>query len=194
MVLARTGGDDLVLGNVMAAAGAGGVVGGLLLASWGGWRRRVAGALVASALAGAGNVVLGVGAGPWAWAAGAFCYPFFVTLTNGHTQAFWQSKVAPDVQGRVFSFRMLVAQFSLLPALLLAGPAADRLAEPAMAPGGGLATALGGLFGSGAGAGMAVLIAATGALAALVALAGLAARPIREVEAALPDHGVDAAA
>ena len=188
MVLARTGGDELALGGVMAAAGAGGVLGGLLLAAWGGVRWRVAGALAAAALAGAGNVVLGAGAGPWTWAAGAFCFPFFQALTNGHTQAFWQSKVAPDVQGRVFSFRLLVAQFSVLPALLLAGPAADRTFEPAMAPGGALAPALAPLFGTGAGAGMAVLIAVTGALAAAVAAAAFALRPIREVEHALPDH------
>lgn len=188
MVLARTGGDELALGGVMAAAGAGGLIGGLLLAAWGGIRRRVAGALVAAALAGAGNVLLGGGGGIWPWAAGAFCFTFFLVLTNGHTQAFWQSKVPPDVQGRVFSFRVLVAQFSVLPALLLAGPAADRLFEPAMAAGGTLAPTLAPLFGTGTGAGMAVLIAVTGALAVIVAAAALALRPIREVEDALPDH------
>jgi hypothetical protein len=58
-----------------------------------------------------------------------------------------------------------------------------------MAPGGALAPALAPLFGTGAGAGMAVLIAVTGALAVVVALAAFALRPIREVEDALPDHG-----
>lgn len=189
MVLARTGGDELALGQVMAAAGIGGAAGGLLLAAWGGARRRVIGALVSAALAGVGNMILGAGGALWVWAAGAFGYPFFQTLTNGMTLAFWQSKVAPDVQGRVFSFRLLAAQFSVLPALVLAGPAADRLAEPAMEPGGALAGLLGPWFGTGAGAGMAVLIAVTGAAATLVAVASLAIRPIREVEDALPDHG-----
>jgi hypothetical protein len=94
----------------------------------------------------------------------------------------------------VFSFRLLVAQFSVLPALLLAGPVADRLFEPALAPGGALAPVLASLFGTGAGAGMAVLIAVTGALAAAVAAGALALRPIREVEDSLPDHADDRSA
>jgi hypothetical protein len=88
---------------------------------------------------------------------------------------------------------MLAAQFSIVPALLVAGPAADRWFEPAMNAGGALAGALGRWFGTGPGAGMAVLIAGTGAAAVLLAAASLELRPIREVEDALPDHGVEAA-
>jgi MFS family permease len=189
LVLARTGGDQALLGVVMAAAGAGGVTGGLLMAAWGGPRRRIAGVVGGLALGAVGNVILGCGRQAAAWFAGSFAYPLAMTLTNASNQAIWQSKVAPGVQGRVFAARRLVAQFTLLPGLLLAGPLSDRLFEPLLAAGGRGAGALAAVVGSGAGAGIGLLTAATAALALAVAAAGWASRTVREVESALPDHG-----
>jgi MFS family permease len=188
LVLARTGGDQLALGQVMAAAGIGGALGGLALAAWGGPRRRVVGVLAGWMLSSAGNLVLGLGRGLAAWMAGAFLYPFFVTVTNGLNQAIWQVKVEPAFQGRVFAARRLIAQASLLPAMALAGPLADRVLEPAMAPGGALQPALGPLAGSGPGAGIGLLIAGTAVLAIVAVAAGSASRAVRHVERDLPDH------
>jgi len=187
-VLARSGGDELALGQVMAAAGAGGALGGLVLAAWGGPARRMRGVLGGLVLSSVGNLVLGLGRGVAAWAVGGFLYPFFLTLTNGLNQAIWQSKVEPDVQGRVFATRRLIAQATLLPAMLVAGPLADRVFEPAMAAGGGLAGPLGGVAGTGPGAGMGLLVAAAAVLALAVTLGGSASRTVRRVEEDLPDH------
>ena len=135
LVLSRTGGDQALLGVVMAAAGTGGVLGGLLMAAWGGPRRRIRGVVGGLALGAIGHAVLGSARQAATWMAGAFAYPLAMTLTNASNQAIWQTKVAPDVQGRVFAARRLIAQFTLLPGLLLAGPLSDRLFEPAMAAG-----------------------------------------------------------
>ncbi len=97
---------------------------------------------------------------------------FFVPIANGSNQAIWQAKVAPDLQGRVFGARRMIARFSYLIGLLLAGPLADRLFEPAMQPGGALAGAFGGVFGAGPGAGMALLLAICGVTGAGLSLAG----------------------
>lgn len=188
LILARSGGSELVLGQVMGAAGLGGALGGLLLALWGGPRRRIVGVLNGWVAAAAGNVVLGLGRGALVWGVGAFLYPFFLTVTNGLNQAIWQSKVEPDVQGRVFATRRLVAQFSLLPAMAVAGPLADRVFGPGMQPDGGLAPLLAPLFGTGDGAGMGVLVVVTGLLAVAVTLSGWLWRPVRRVEEDLPDH------
>jgi len=53
-------------------------------------------------------------------------------LINSSNQAIWQAKVAPDLQGRVFATRRLIAWFVTPFATLLAGPLADYVFEPAM--------------------------------------------------------------
>ena len=56
----------------------------------------------------------------------------FGPLINGSNQAIWQSKVAPDVQGRVFSARRLIAWMTNPISPLIAGTLADYVLEPAM--------------------------------------------------------------
>ncbi|MEM7482024.1 MAG: MFS transporter [Acidobacteriota bacterium] len=188
LILARTGGDELALGQVMAAAGIGGALGGATLAAWGGPRRRIVGVLTGWSLSSFGNVLLGAGRAFWTWTVGAFVYPFCLTLTNGLNQAIWQAKVPPALQGRVFSARLLIAQASLLPAMLVAGPLADRWLTPAMTEGGSLHDALAGWLGSGAAGGMGLLIAGTATLALVASLVGATSRSVRNVERDLPDH------
>jgi hypothetical protein len=113
---------------------------------------------------------------------------FFVPIVNGSNQAIWQAKVAPDVQGRVFATRRLIAQISFPAATLLAGPLADYVFEPAMMPGGGLSGVFSRLVDTGPGAGMALMIVLTGVLGTLVGLGGYAFRAVRDAEDVLPDH------
>ena len=192
MILARTGSDAQILGNVQAVAGVGGILGGLLLASWGGPRQRVRGFLGGMLLAMVGNFILGIGPGPLLWAVGAFLFPFALTFANASNQAIWQAKVEPDVQGKVFAVRRQIAQITALPAMLLAGPLADRVFEPALARTGDLAAGPGAwlsrIFGSGPGAGMALLIALTSAAGIAVALFAARLDAVRRVEELHPDH------
>ena len=189
MILAQTGSDQVALGGVQAILGVGGVVGGLLLSVWGGPKRRVHGVLLGMTLSSVlGELVLGLGNGPLVWSIGAFFSSFFIPIINGSNQAIWQAKVAPDVQGRVFSARRLIAQLSWPIATLLAGPLADFLFEPAMAVGGPLASSFGGLVGTGAGAGMSLMFVVTGLMGVVVGLAGYAVPAIRNAEEILPDH------
>jgi DHA3 family macrolide efflux protein-like MFS transporter len=192
MILARTGEEEIVLGSVQSAMGVGGLVGGLLLSLWGGPKRRVHGVLLGMALSSLlGQMVLGLGRGMVVWIVAAFFSSFFIPIINGSNQAIWQAKVAPDVQGRVFATRRLIAQISMLTAIL-AGPLADFVFEPATRPEGDLAGAFGWLVGTGPGAGMALMFFITGILGVLVGLGGYAFRAVRDAEDILPDH--DAAA
>ena len=189
MVLARTMNNALIFGGVETAGAIGGVVGGLAMGIWGGPRRRVHGVLVGWVLASLGGMlVVGLGKSlPW-WAAGAFIGTFFVPLINSSNQAIWQSKVAPDVQGRVFATRRLIAWLVNPIATLIAGPLADFVLEPAMLPGGSLADTFGWLVGTGAGSGMALIIIVGALGAACVGFGGYAFRQIRDAEDILPDH------
>jgi MFS family permease len=193
MILAQTGNDEVALGSVQSVMGIAGVVGSLLLTVWGGPKRRIHGVLLGMILGSLlGELVLGLGRSPLGWAVGGFFAALFVPITNGSNQAIWQAKVAPDVQGRVFATRRLIAQLSWPIATLLAGPLADYLFEPAMVAGGSLTGLFGGLVGTGSGTGMALMFVFTGLLGALVGLGGYAFPAVRQVEDLLPDH--DAAA
>jgi hypothetical protein len=95
--------------------------------------------------------------------------------------------VEPDVQGRVFATRRLIA-WSVSPiSTLLAGPLADRVFEPAMQTGGSLTDTFSWLVGTGPGAGMALLLIFSGLGAALAGLTGYLVPVVRNAEAILPD-------
>jgi MFS family permease len=189
MVLARTGSDSIALGTVQSAMGVGGVVGGLVMSAWGGPRQRVLGVLLGFIGAGLlGQVPLGVGRTLPVWLAGAFFMSFFIPFINGSNQALWQAKVAPDVQGRVFGARRLIAQVTVPAGMLIGGFLADHVFEPAMQSGTWLAALFAPLFGTGPGAGMGLLIAFTGLLGALIGAVGLLMPVVRDVDRIMPDH------
>ena len=109
-------------------------------------------------------------------------------VINGSSQAIWQSKVAPDVQGRVFAVRRMIA-WSIMPiAYVLAGPLNDKVFKPLLVDGGTLAdTFVGQVLGTGPSRGTGLLFVVIGFLSALVALSGYLNPHVRNVEDELPD-------
>jgi MFS family permease len=189
MILARTGNNELALGTVQASLGVGGVVGAALLSTWGGPRRRihnVLGGFILSSLL--GQSLMGIGQSVPVWAAAAFFSMFFLPFINGGNQSIWQAKVAPDVQGRVFATRRLIAQITGPLGMLIAGPLADRVFEPAMQEGGRWAAQWGWLVGTGPGAGMGLILVLVGILGAFAGVVGYTVSIIRNAERILPDH------
>lgn len=189
LILARTDNNELLLGTVQSAFGIGGLLGGIALSLWGGPRQKVHGVLlgmVGNFLLGA--FVLGIGQTLGFWLVGAFFTMFFIPILNGSNQAIWQAKVAPDVQGRVFATRRLIAQITAPLAMLTAGPLADYLFEPAMAVGGAWTPHLGWLVGVGPGAGIGLLFVVTSLTGALAALWGYTIPAVRNIETILPDY------
>ncbi len=191
MVLSRTGNDATILGLVQSAMGVSGMVGSIFLSVWGGPKRRIHGILLGLLLVTMGMLFLGVAQTPTLWIVAAFFTIFSIPIINGSSQAIWQSKVAPDIQGRVFAARSMIAQIGAPVAMLLAGPLADNVFEPAMMLGGSLAELFGWLVGTGPGAGIALMFVLAGALGMFVALGGYAIPVVRNVEEILPDHTPD---
>lgn len=112
LILARTSDNSVILGTVQSVLGLGGLAGGLILSIWGGPKRRVHGVLLGMAGAGPPGVTgMGLARTLPFWAAAAFATMFFNQILNASNQAIWQAKLDPDVQGRVFAVRRLIATF-----------------------------------------------------------------------------------
>ena len=195
LILARSGGNEIALATVLGAAGIAGVLGSLVVSVWGGPRRKIHGILAAAAFSFlAGDLMLAIGRTLPIWVVGAFMGMVVVPLIGGSSEAIWQAKVEPALQGRVFSAKNMLGQLLSPAGYLLGGILADRLFEPAMMPGGALAATFGGLVGVGPGAGMALLFVMTSLGGAAMSLSGYLFQPIRQVEDDLVDHAYVGAA
>jgi hypothetical protein len=131
-----------------------------------------------------------VGLGTWLplWVAMTALSSLFVPLVNGSNQAIWQSKVAPDVQGRVFSARRLIAWFTNPISPLIAGLLGDFVLEPAMSAPSRLSSLFGSLIPPGPGAGMGLLIFLSSLGGIVAGVAGYLTHAVRYAEDILPDH------
>lgn len=191
MILARTGSNEMVFGSLQTGNAVGGIIGGLLIGAWGGFKRRVHGVLLGWAWAGFWMMATGVSNNIIPWLIAGFLGMLFNPLINASNQAIWQAKVPPDIQGRVFSTRRLIAWFVSPVSQLIAGPLADKVFEPAMQAGGAFVPMFGGIFGTEVGAGMALLFTIAGFFAMLAGLGSYLFPTVRNVEGLLPDHDAE---
>lgn len=179
------------LGSMLAAGGLGMLAGGLLATVWGGPRRRIRGVLSFTAVLGLGLWGLGLRPSAPLVTAALVALLFVVPLINAANQALWQVKVPADVQGRVFAIRRMTALSCQPLAYITAGPLADRVCGPLLAPGGALAGSVGRVLGSGPGRGAALVFIVMGTGALVIALAGALYPRLRRVERELPDMTPD---
>lgn len=187
MVLSRFSAD--VLGIIQTVMGVGMLAGSILMSAWGGPKRRIPAVIGFIGLAVTGFIVAGLQPNPFFIGAGVFILMFFIPLASGNSQVIFQSKVARDVQGRVFSVRSAISQSMMPIAFLTAGPLADKFFEPMMQTGGALAnTFLGQWLGTGAGRGVALMFIISGVVALFVTVLVYANPRIRNIEDELPDE------
>jgi DHA3 family macrolide efflux protein-like MFS transporter len=188
MVLDRSGDDTSALASVMTSIGIGGVAGGLLLGVWGGPKVRIRGMLLGIAgMCLTSQILMACSRGVVAWCAAMFAGALLVPIVNGTFQAVLQTKVPPDRLGRVFGAVIFVSQISAPVAMVSSGLLADRVFESRAATGSGLVGLLQPLLGRGPGSGMATMLFIAGVCGTAVALWGMAHRPLRDIEALVPD-------
>jgi MFS family permease len=191
MILTRTGNNEAQFAAVQSIGALGGIAGAILMGVWGGFRRRVHGVLLGWLLRGLlGMVSLGLGRSVAAWMPAKFLAELCSPVMDASNQSIWQAKVPPGLQGRVFSARMLIAWSTFPVAPLAAGALADRVLEPGMQTGGGLAHWFGWLVGTGPGSGMALLLVLAGLGTVATSLVGCLSPAVREAEGRLEDHPV----
>jgi DHA3 family macrolide efflux protein-like MFS transporter len=99
----------------------------------------------------------------------------------------WQTKVATDMQGRVFAMQSVIVSSIKPLALLLVGPLADGVFEPALSQHGLLSGSVGRVIGVGPGRGIALFISILGLISAGVSLAAYLHPRVRHVEDEIPD-------
>jgi MFS family permease len=180
------------LGLIQMVLGVGMLAGSLAISAWGGPQKRIRGLIGFIALAGAGLVVTSWQPKIVSIGGGLLMLTFFIPPASGLSQAIFQAKVAPNVQGRVFAMRSLISRSMMPAAYALAGPLADRVFEPWMSAGGPLAsTPLGALLGTGSGRGIGVMYLASGLLLLVASAAAYAHPRIRNVETELPDAPIE---
>lgn len=189
MVLLRTGNDSLILGAVETAGAISWTLGSILMSVWGGPKRRMNGALLGWVFyCILGNIIFALGRGLEVWVPVLLIAGLGSNLGIATSQAILQAKVAPDVQGRVFSARRMLTWFPDTFTPILGGALADYVMEPAMKSQTWLSTVFGGLVGKTPGSGMALMMIVAGLLTIITLLMGFVIPKIRKLEDLLPDH------
>ncbi len=180
--------DEVAMGNVFSLAGIGMVVGSLVMAAWGGPKKRVYGVLGGDIILGVALILFGIRPSLTPIIIGGLIAFFVIPIANGSSTALWQAKVEPDVQGRVFAVRRVLAQIAGPVAMLMAGPLADRVFEPLLQEDGALAGSVGSIIGTGPGRGIAFMFIILGGLSMVFTLIAFLYPRLRNLEDELPDY------
>ncbi len=188
MILARTGNNEVILGGVQSASALGGLIGGILLTIWGGPTKKIRAVFIGLFFIGLANMLMGIQEGLIVWGLAGFGITFSAVYANSSSQSFWQSKIPPDIQGKVFSARSMLARIAMPLSMVIAGPLADAIFEPGMTQGGSMAKVFGGMIGTENGSGISLMFLLTGIAVVAVTLIGYSFKKIRNAEKILPDH------
>ncbi len=180
--------NEAVFGIVVGVVGLGALAGGILTAVWEGPKKRTNGILM-FAIPYALSLILG-GLLPDARlvAFAGFLLAISHAMVSGFSRVLWQVKVAPEIQGRVFSTRLLIAVGAQAIGTLMAGPLADRFFGPMMMPDGALAGSIGKIIGVGEGRGIGLMFIILGILAFIGTFVAFLNPYLRHLERDMPDH------
>jgi DHA3 family macrolide efflux protein-like MFS transporter len=176
-----------VLGTVLSVAGFGILGTSVLMSIWGGPKRRVYGVLGGALMSGVCILLAGLAPSALLIGTTAFFFAAGLPIVTTSSQAIWQRKVEPDIQGRVFAIRGTIATASLPVAYLVSGPLADYVFNPLLTPNGPLANSVGRIIGTGPGRGIGLLFIVLGILNILAVIIGYMYPRLRFVEDELPD-------
>jgi amino acid adenylation domain-containing protein len=180
------------VGRTAFLGGLGAALGGLVMALWGGpRRRRMRGVLASGLLLAAFSLVAGLRPNAFAVGLGLAGTYFWLAVFMGIYATIIHVKVPQRFHGRVFALNQMIAWSTIPLAWAVVAPLGPRLLEPLLAPGGALASTVGQVVGVGKGRGiglMYVLFALAMAVTTLVAMRRQAlSRFDDEVPDALPD-------
>lgn len=127
LILAKTNNSSVSLGIVQSSFGIGGILGGLLMTVWGGTKKKIKTLLLGIMISGIGSIVLGLSKNLIMLVVSVLLIAISNVAANASSQAIWQSKVSPSLQGRVFSARRVIAQLVGVIPMLASGPLVDHV-------------------------------------------------------------------
>lgn len=189
MILSFT--NAQVLGIVLSIGGSGWLLGSILMSVKSGSKRRIHALIGWELLLGLSILLMGLKPNVILITTTAFFAFFSIPIIISSANSIWQVKVPPEVQGRVFAVRGMLSWSSFPLAYLFAGPMADYLFEPLLAPSGALANTIGLLIGVGKGRGIGLLFILLGAFILLITVGAYQYPRFRLIEDELPDCVVD---
>jgi hypothetical protein len=160
-----------VAGFILGVESLGALAGASLLAAKGRVERRMTVLLVGMAFSGAMIVIFGTAHAAVWLGASLFLLMMPLPVEGGLATSILQTRVPPDMQGRVFAVREQLGYLGATTSFLLVGPVIDRVLEPAV--GGPRWDVVAPLVGDTPGSGMGLLIVLAGLL--IVAATALAA-------------------
>lgn len=170
------------LGLVLSIGGFGWLLGSVTISAWGGPRRRISGIYLFVPLQGL-LLCLGVFKASIALAGlTVFGFLFAYPIVISCNQTIWQTKVPPELQGRVFALQQMVEKSASILAYAVTGPLVDHIFEPMLLSDGLLAGTVGQLIGTGSGRGSAFLVILMGILNIIATFIAYQNRHIRRVE------------
>jgi MFS family permease len=176
--------SEQIAGWVVSLAAGAVVAGSVVLGVWGGPKDRVAGVYVPIFAMGIGLSLIGLRPSVLLVITGIVLMNGTHPIAGGSSQAIWQSKVPPNLQGRVFAIRQVSAIIASPPAFLLAGWLADKVFEPLMA---NESSPLTQLVGWGPGRGIGLMFVLLGLFVMAVVVTAWRNPRIRNLEQEVPD-------
>lgn len=118
---------ETALALVNSALSVGGVLGGVLISTWGGLkRRRIYGVLVPMLVVGVLQLAFGLSSSLVLTAGVGVAMMAMLPIMNAHSQSIWQTQTPRELQGRVFSVRQVIAQFTVPIGTVVAGITGGR--------------------------------------------------------------------
>lgn len=181
-------GSEFTLGAAMTIGSTGMIVGSVVASVMKPVRHRVLGFIAATAILGAMLGTVALTAALPVIVASIWLAMFALPIGMALSQSIWLSKVEPDIQGRVFSARAMIAQATIPVAYLLVGPLADRVFVPVMTGDSAIGLALQGVLGSGEARGYTLFFVSMGLGVLVLCVGAIAYGPLRNLDRDLPDH------
>lgn len=128
LMVARTFGDEVWKLTVLELAfSIGMVIGGIVIAVWGGTKNRVAMIVVSSVLFGVLSIALGLSTNLWVFFGFMFLVGIAVPFFSTPSMTLLQETVEPERQGRVFGFVGIVMAVAMPIGMVVFGPLADQV-------------------------------------------------------------------
>ncbi|MBR2718448.1 MAG: MFS transporter [Clostridia bacterium] len=181
-VLARGGNEQQALGLVQSAVSLGLLAGSLLVTVMKPVRQKVRLIFTAYVLIFALSIPMSLSRSVWVWAVTAFATYLLAAVMNANLTVVIRSGVPIEMHGRVFSARDTLQNCTIPLSLALGGALADRVFEPFMAADSPLQRLLVPIFGTGSGAGIALMFFIVGCLGTILSLWQLRRPLYRELE------------
>ena len=181
-VLARTGNDAQALGAVQSFIAVGVLIGSMIVTGMKPVKNKPRLIFLLCSIVFTGNIVLGLSFHPWIWCAAVLYSYMAAAIMGANLTAYVRERVPIEVQGRVFSAKDTIQNGAIPPGLFLGGVLADRVFEPFMASESPIQRFLAPFFGTGKGAGIAVIFCIVGVLGIALSLTCIAKPVFRHEE------------